>query len=237
MYSGISDSGDANGGKDLADFLKWCKNHGCITLVDSVTLAGDPKELAKKGDPVEGYKLLIPVLAEVDLFFTSSDEAKLIANTFGLKRNWDQFDEDENCQYILDFLANEFWSKNSCTRIFGITLNNGAIDKHITPGNAASKSKKIKSRFMAGGAIDLIGAGDSFRSGLVSYIVKNINDFNIGTIDFDQAIQMGNLFAALYVKAPLDDRYGNFRSFEKMLKIIKSEKVFDTFEDILKEMV
>ena len=236
MYSGVSDSGDANGGKDLAEFFKWSRNRGGITIFDSATLAGDPKELARNGKLVEGYKLLAPSLFEVDLFFTSFDEAKLIANTFGIKRYWDQFGENENCEYILNFLADKFWRKDNRTRIFGITLNNGAIEKHITSDNIASKPKKIESRFMAGGAVDLIGAGDSFRSGLVSYVAKNIDSFNAGNIDFTEAVQMGNLFAALYVKAPLDDRYSNFKSFEKMLGFIKSEKVFGTFEEILKEL-
>ncbi len=115
IYSGLSDSGDANGGKDLADFFKWCKKRDSITTFDSATLAGNPKKLAKNGKPVEGYKLLAPSLFEVDLFFTSYDEAKLIANTFGIKRQWDQFGENENCEYILDFLADKFWQKDCRT--------------------------------------------------------------------------------------------------------------------------
>ncbi len=115
-------------------------------------------------------------------------------------------------------------------------MNNGDIEKHITSDNIASKPKKIESRFMAGGAVDLIGAGDSFRSGFVSYVAKNIDCFNAGSIDFTEAVQMGNLFAALYVKAPLDDRYGNFRPFKKMLKLVRSNKAFGTFEEILKEL-
>ena len=89
---------------------------------------------------------------------------------------------------------------------------------------------------MAGGAVDLVGAGDSFRSGFVSYIAKNLEDFNSGGINFDQAVQMGNLFASLYVKAPLEDRYGNFKPFENLLEIIRGKNVFNTFEDILKQL-
>ena len=47
---------------------------------------------------------------------------------------------------------------------------------------------------------------------------------------------MGNLFAALYIKAPLDDRYGNFTEFDKMLKLVRNEKVFDTFQEILNQL-
>jgi sugar/nucleoside kinase (ribokinase family) len=38
MYSGLSDSGDANGGTDLAEFAGWCRTQGCVTIADSHTL-------------------------------------------------------------------------------------------------------------------------------------------------------------------------------------------------------
>ena len=53
MYSGLSTRGDANGGKDLADFITWCRKADCITLVDSATLAGNPKELFDQGKSVQ----------------------------------------------------------------------------------------------------------------------------------------------------------------------------------------
>jgi sugar/nucleoside kinase (ribokinase family) len=43
MYSGLSDKGDANGGKDLADFMKWCVSKGITTIADSHTLTGNPE--------------------------------------------------------------------------------------------------------------------------------------------------------------------------------------------------
>ena len=76
---------------------------------------------------------------------------------------------------------------------------------------------------MGNGVIDFIGAGDSFRAGLLSYIAKNINDFKTGGMDFSEAIQMGNLFASLYIKAPLNNRYGNIGPYEELLKIVKRQ--------------
>lgn len=80
----------------------------------------------------------------------------------------------------------------------------------------------VASKFMSGETIDLVGAGDSFRAGFVAYIVKNINDFKTGMINITDAVQMANLFASLYIKAPLSDRYGNIREYEKLLHAIKS---------------
>ena len=71
MYSGLSDSGDADGGGALAEFMRWCRDRGAITIADSSTLTGNPQELIDSGRAVEKYGLLEPVLPELDIFFTS----------------------------------------------------------------------------------------------------------------------------------------------------------------------
>ena len=83
---------------------------------------------------------------------------------------------------------------------------------------------------MAGEVVDLVGAGDSFRAGLITYIARNLDAFKQGSVDFEQAVQAGNLFASLYIKAPLEDRYGNIRAYDKMLQILQKEGGFESFE-------
>jgi len=83
---------------------------------------------------------------------------------------------------------------------------------------------------MAGGVIDLVGAGDSFRAGLLTYIARNLRKWKEGSIDFAEAVQMGNLFASLYIKAPLNDRYGNIRAYNKMLKIVRGNVSYPSFQ-------
>jgi len=224
MYSGLSKRADANEGRDLANFVKWCCNNGIITIVDSHTLTGNPQQLIAAGTPVAEYELLVPLLPEVDLFFTSCDEAKMIANTLGFRRNWAAFDQDENNRYFLNFLTQRFWRKDSRTRIFGVTVSNGAWEKHISPRAVIAGPSKVESHFMAEEVIDLVGAGDSFRAGLISYIAQNLRDFRSGSMNFAQAVQMGNLFASLYIKAPLKDRYGNIKTYDEMLKIVSEFK-------------
>jgi len=87
---------------------------------------------------------------------------------------------------------------------------------------------------MLGEVIDLVGAGDSFRAGLMAYITQNIEDFKGGQINIREAIQLGNLFASVYIKSPLGNRYGNIEAYEKMLKISQSKIKFGSFEKLIK---
>ena len=232
MYSGLSDRGDANGGRDLAEFVRWCRGRGAVTIVDSHTLTGNPQELIAAGTSVREYKLLEPLLPEVDLFFTSCDEAKLIENTLAPKRAWDKFEEHQNNVHFLDFLTETFWGKGNRTKLFGVTVSDGAYEKHICQDGYVGGPEKIESRFMAGEVVDLVGAGDSFRAGLISYIGRNLDELKKGTIDFVEAVQMGNLFASLYIKAPLDDRYGNIQGYDRMLKVVHSDVTYRSFDEL-----
>ncbi|UCG58854.1 MAG: hypothetical protein JSU70_04940 [Phycisphaerales bacterium] len=236
MYSGLSDRGDANEGRDLAEFVRWCRKKEAVTIVDSHTLTGNPHALIAAGEPVAEYKLLEPLLPEVDLFFTSCDEAKLIENTLAPGRTWGDFDEHEYNVHFLDFLTDRFWTEDNRTRLFGVTVSNGAYEKHICPEGYTAGPNKVQSRFMAGEVVDLVGAGDSFRAGFISYVARHLNEFRDGSIDFQEAVQMGNLFASLYIKAPLDDRYGNIRAHDKMLSIVHSNTTYHTFNELRKAL-
>ena len=236
MYSGLSERGDANSGRDLAEFVKWCRGKGAVTIVDCHTLTANPHELIKTGQSVEQYHLLEPLLPEVDLFFTSCDEAKLIENTLAPGWAWGEFEEHENNVYFLEFLTERFWRKENRMRLFGVTVSNGAYEKHISPDGTTNGPNKIESRFMAGEVIDLVGAGDSFRAGFISYTASHLDEFEKGSINFEEAIQMGNLFASLFIKAPLDDRYGGIRPYEKMLEVVRSNIKYESFEALHKAL-
>jgi sugar/nucleoside kinase (ribokinase family) len=236
MYSGLSARGDANQGRDLAEFIRWCRSQGAVTIADSHTLTGDPHKLIAEGKPVKEYRLLEPLLPELDLFFTSSDEAKLIENTLGGQPARTELDERAYNAHFLDFLTRRFWQDAGRTRLFGVTVANGAYIQHARPDGHGAGPAKVTSRFMAGEVVDLVGAGDSFRAGLITYIASNLDAFRAGTIDFEQAVQAGNLFASLYIKAPLDDRYGNIRLYARMLQVLRAQGGFATFEALRKAL-
>jgi sugar/nucleoside kinase (ribokinase family) len=232
VYSGLSDRGDANEGRDLAEFVGWCREKDIVTVVDTTTFAADPQQVIRSGRAVPQYRLLEPVLPQVDVFFTSSDEAKMIENTLGGPRDWHQYAEDENAIGFLDFLSGRFWLDNGRTRVFGVTFSRGAYEKHIGPDGSVSDTSRIESRFLAGEVVDLVGAGDAFRAGLITYISRNLDSFRYGSLNFSEALQMGNLFAALYIKAPLDNRYGIIQNYDKMLSVVRSDAAYEDLDAI-----
>lgn len=232
MYSGLSDRGDANDGRDLAEFVKWCRGKGVVTIVDCHTLTANPHALIEQGVAVKEYHLLEPLLPEVDVFFTSCDEAKLIENTLAPGREWNKFEEHENNVHFLEFLNERFRPKDNRTKLFGVTVSDGAYEQHMKPDGTVDGPNRIKSRFMAGEVVDLVGAGDSFRAGFISYIASHLEEFKAGSVDFTEAVQMGNLFASMFIKAPLEDRYGNIRAYEKMLKVVRSDVTYRNFDEL-----
>jgi sugar/nucleoside kinase (ribokinase family) len=233
MYCGLSDKGDANDGRDLAEFIEWCGARGIVTIADSHTLTGEPDKLISSGTPVAEYKLLVPLLPAVDLFFTSCDEAKMIENTLSGPRNWAALDEIAANSRFLDFLTGRFWKKDGRTKMFGVTVSDGAYEKHMLADGSVDGPSKIESNFRAGDVIDLVGAGDSFRAGMISYIARNLDAFRTGRMNFAEAVQMGNLFAALFIKAPLGDRYGNIRSYNRMAKVVHGGVSYERFDDLM----
>ncbi len=212
MYSGLSDRGDANDGKDLANFIKWCRQKGIVTIADSHTLTGNPQKLIEEKAVIPEYKLLQPLLSELDIFFTSYDEARMIANTFG-----EDIPEQDFIINFLKYISGQY----SNFKIFGVTVKDGAYIVYKDAKGNVIGPQKITSIFMGKGVTDLVGAGDSFRAGVVTYIAKNIENFKNDKIDIAQAIQMGNLFASRYIKAPLNNRYGGIEHYDKMLEMIK----------------
>lgn len=222
MYSGLSERGDANRGRDLADFIRWCREEqGAITIVDSHTLTGNPGELIAKCTPVPAYKLLTPLLPELDIFFTSGDEAKMIVNTLEGSRGWDTFSTEENLKYCLNFLVDRYAPDTGMARLFGITVSDGALVMYKSPGGAKPAPRKCVSPYMEGEVVDLVGAGDSFRAGLIGYVARNAGAFHDGQINVAEAVQMGNLMASLYIKSPLKDRYGAIKPYDDMLETVR----------------
>jgi sugar/nucleoside kinase (ribokinase family) len=233
MYSGLSDRGDANGGQDLSDFVAWCRAQGCITIVDSHTLTGNPQGLIESGEPVPAYGLLRPLLAELDVFFTSVDEARMIRNTLDLGHGVHVADDRDSSLSFLEYVAERFSGKGRRrTQLFGVTVKNGAYARLVGPDDRAHETVFCPSRFMAGSVIDLVGAGDSFRAGLIATVARHRDAFLDGTLNVEEAVQAGNLMASLFIKSPLNDRYGSIADLDALLAVVRSKREFASFEEL-----
>ena len=233
MYSGLSDRGDARGGQDLADFVAWCRAQGSISIADSHTLTGNPQELIARGQPVPAYGLLLPLLGELDVFFTSVDEARMIRNTLDSAHVMQGRDDHDSSLSFLEFVTGRFAGKGKRrTQLFGVTVKNGAYARLVGPDERVHETVFCPSRFMAGSVIDLVGAGDSFRAGLIAMIARHKTEFLDGTLNVEEAVQTGNLMASLYIKSPLNDRYGSIFSLDALLEIVRSGREFASFEEL-----
>lgn len=236
MYCGLSERGDANCGRDLAMFMRWCSKQGCITIADSHTLTENPKILIEQERPVETYRLVEPLIPELDLFFTSADEARMIENTFGISYRRRNLSEKERNKLFLEFLLDVASKTGRRARMFGVTVKNGAMVVYIRPDGSLVGPQMIVSKFMAGEVIDLVGAGDSFRAGLLAYVARNRNKFTDGSFNVSDAVQMGNLTASLYIKAPLHDRYRYIKKYEVMLHMLQTNLQYSSFDELLRQL-
>jgi sugar/nucleoside kinase (ribokinase family) len=232
MYSGLSERGDARGGRDLADFMGWCAAQGCITTADSHTLTGNPRARIAAATPVAAYHLLEPLLPTLDIFFTSSDEARMIAHTLGRPGAARAGDEEAAVLEALDVLAG-YPGPGGRPRLLGVTCADGVYVRQRGPDDALQPARHIRSRFLCGSGVDLVGAGDAFRAGLLSYLVRNRDLFRGAMLNLEEAVQTGHLFASLYVNAPLTDRYANVYPLETALRVVRSGLVFHALEDLL----
>ena len=239
MYSGLSEEGDARKGKALAELMDDCNKKGIITIADSHTLTGDVKGVIDSGKHVKEYELLKPLLPKLDLFFTSSDEAKMIANTFGFNSFYPAISKQkekflEDLTRWTDYVSNPS-KKNTRTRIFGITVKDGVYATLYTSEGGWTEPFKVESKFLNNQNVDLVGAGDTFRAGVLTYLAKNIEDFKKGKVH-NSPMQMGNLFAALHVNSPLQDRTCYARPYNTMLEIVNSGKRYSTIEGLQKDL-
>ncbi len=234
MYSGLSARGDANGGRDLADFLFRCRERGALTMVDSHTLTGDPAAVIAGRRPVEAYRLLEPLWACMDVFFTSLDEARMILNTLEPDHALDLDDADAVGLGFLEWAAAR--AGGGRPRLFGVTVSDGAIATRIAPDGRPAPILRVRSRFLSGEVVDLVGAGDSFRAGLILYLTRFRAEFEAGRCDVETAVQAGNLMASLFIKAPLQDRCRWIPPADSLLRVATGRRDYTSFGDLLVDL-
>lgn len=229
VYSGAAKTMDSEDGKKLGRVMEKLKQRGYITMVDPHTLSKNPQESVIRGEIIEGYNLLKPVLPHLSWFFASESEAMMIANTFGFfLKHGNQ--EDKNCAFLRQ-MADDYCTDNS-PRILGITAGTIAYIIGINPEGKQVGPIPVESRYAIADADKFIGAGDSFRAGFEAEWIKGrdyVEKFRTGGIaeeDLERLCHAGHLMAACYVTRTPSDQYGNIPKHRDIAKVIDTGMVF-----------
>jgi sugar/nucleoside kinase (ribokinase family) len=236
VYSGSSKTMDSEGGKKLGRVMKKLKRLGYITMVDPHTLSKDPQESIRKGETIQGYKLLRPVLPHLSWFFASQTEAMMIANSIGFSLKG-KSQEDKN-RAFLHSIADDYCSADS-SRILGITSGTIVHIMSIRPNGKRVGPMSVKSRYVIANANKFVGAGDSFRAGYEVEWVKGRNYLEklragrIEEADLKRLCHAGHLMAACYVTRTPSNQYGNIPAHHNMAKVIDSGGEFSDKETLL----
>ena len=239
VYSGAAKTMDSEDGKKLGRIMEKLKKRGYITMVDPHTLSKDPQESIIRGEIIQGYNLLKPVLPHLSWFFTSEAEAMMIANTFGFfsKRG----SQEEKNNVFLHKMADDYCLDNS-PRIFGITAGTIAYIMFLSSEGKRVGPIPVQSRYAIADADKFIGAGDSFRAGFEAEWTKGrdyLEKFRTGGIaekDLERLCHAGHLMAACYVTRTPSDQYGNIPKYREIAKVIDSGMVFSDKETLLSNL-
>ncbi len=221
-YSGLFDRGaDRNRGKNLAEMVKWIKSIGSIVMVDTHTYASHP----------EKYNLLKPSLYDADLFMCSNDEVELMTKQYDINCS-SESDEISKAYSFLEYLQSIFWRGIKTPRIFAVTAKDYVIIKYFSPKKGVI-TKFIENHYSSIKAVFAVGAGDSFRAGFNSYIVKNLDGFKSGTFKIEEAVQFANLTALLYISGKGPEAFKNYK-YGDIVRFVKRGKPAKAYNDIKK---
>jgi sugar/nucleoside kinase (ribokinase family) len=239
VYSGAAKTMDSEEGKKLSRVMEELKKRGYITMVDPHTLSKNPQETISRGEIIEGYNLLKPVLPHLSWFFASEAEAMMIANTFGFfsKRG---SQEDKNYAFLRQ-IAKHYCVGHS-PRILGVTAGTIAYILFLSSEGNQVGPISVKSRYTVTDADKFIGAGDSFRAGFEAEWIKG-RDYpekfwtsDIAEEDLERLCHAGHLMAACYVTRTPSDQYWNIPKHRDMARIIDSGIAFSDKATLLSNL-
>lgn len=203
MYMGLM--GDAD--RSLGRFFRECRcQTSCIVSADAHTIQQDAKVLQQ-------------ALPELDIFFCSADDAKLIATALQLNL------DDSHPQFVSNFLTRLYDQYAGCGSrrpLFGVTMKNGAYFKVDEENPQAVTSNYT----VENEDLNLVGAGDAFRAGVLGYVSQHVQEFRGGKMNYRDAVQLGNLMAVLCITAPVKERLSQIAPFKNLERIAATDVKF-----------
>ncbi len=210
LYLGCIKEMDKN--DRIAKLFKKLQFENIITMVDTHTFSKNPKESIKKKEKIKKYEPLKKVLKYTNIFFSSYEEAMMISNTFGYSIS--------KIEDFLKILVEEFFDEE--IKLFGVT---DGLDVYSVYGNKKEVfgPLHIRSNYFVKPE-SLVGAGDSFRAGVLLYLLKNKEEFEKNKLNLREAINMGNLISSLYISAPKENRYTNIKHYSSLIAEIRKNR-------------
>jgi sugar/nucleoside kinase (ribokinase family) len=188
-YAGLLQAMDANGGTQMALWIKEIQDSGALAALDTHT--------------VPTFNMLEQPAQLADIFFCNSEEGEAIT---GLS--------PRGPEKLVEKLWATYPAKNpQRMRILGLTLPHGV---QIAYGNATSCINRWVANPLFGKItpIDLTGAGDFFRAGFYKCIINNIKDFRSGRLDLESAGRYAHQVSSAFISGEKDNSILSFLKTE-----------------------
>ena len=178
---------DRNGGEPMAGLIRDLKARDVLMVLDTHSIKG------------ADYGVLDKPLREVDVFGCNIGEARGITG----------LGEGATPEELLAGVAAKMNVDGGSSRLVAMTMkDNGSIVAYYPPGGKEpliASAPAVKVEVLSG-----TGAGDTFKAGLVAYVVENMERFRNGTLDAREAAQFGNATAASYISGKGTENVGTF---------------------------
>ncbi|MBM3309862.1 MAG: carbohydrate kinase family protein [Candidatus Altiarchaeales archaeon] len=168
---------DKDRGGAMANLIRDLRGRDVLTVLDTHSIKG------------ADYGVLEKPLKEVDVFGCNIGEARSITG----------LGEDAAPEMLLNSIAGKMGIDESRSRIIAISMKErGCAVAYYRPGEkdpviAVEPACKVK-------VVDATGAGDTFKVGLVAYVVENLDAYKNGRLDIREAARFANATAASYIR-------------------------------------
>ncbi|MFH1788107.1 MAG: carbohydrate kinase family protein [Candidatus Altiarchaeota archaeon] len=194
---------DAENGAEMRNLLHDARQRGVLTMLDTHSIPG------------ADYTVLNEPLKEVDIFGCNLNEARSITG----------LGDDARAPELLAALADKMEVDGSRARLVAMTRKEqGAALAYFKPGEK-SPVAVVEIPACEVEVVDGTGAGDTFKMGLMAYIVEHRKEFEAGTMNLEEAGQFANTTAASYISGRGIENVRSYAETEEAMKVHYAQKL------------
>lgn len=194
---------DARNGAEMRNLLHDAREQGVLTMLDTHSIPG------------ADYSVLDEPMKEVDIFGCNLNEARSITG----------LGDDAKAPQLLAALADRMEVDGSRARLVAMTRKaEGAALAYFKPGET-SPTAVVEIPACEVEVADGTGAGDTFKMGLMAYIVEHRKEFEAGTMNLEEAGQFANTTAASYISGKGIENVRSYAETEEAMKVHYAQKL------------